>query len=73
MTSCAGATAREGKEDLPDDVLDRTPSVRERDELTLPSYRVLDEIVERIIEGAEGVEEIVAAGFDRRRSRTCCG
>ncbi|MEK6229681.1 MAG: NAD+ synthase [Actinomycetota bacterium] len=56
----------EGKEDLPDDVLDRTPSVRERDELTLPSYRILDEIVERIIEGAEGVEEIVAAGFERR-------
>ena len=56
----------EGKEDLPDDVLDRTPSVRERDELTLPSYRVLDEIVERIIEGAEGVEDIVAAGFERQ-------
>jgi len=56
----------EGKEDLPDDVLDRIPSVRERDEFTLPSYRILDEIVERIIEGAEGVEEIVAAGFERR-------
>jgi NAD+ synthase (glutamine-hydrolysing) len=56
----------EGKEDLPDDVLDRTPSVREREGLSLPSYRILDEIVERILEGAEGVEEIVAAGFDRR-------
>jgi len=57
--------ACEGKEDLPEDVLDRTPSVRGRDALSLPSYRVLDEIVERFIEGAEGVEEVVAAGFDR--------
>jgi len=56
----------EGKEDLPDDVLDRTPSVRERDELSLPSYRILDEIVERIIEGAGGGEEIVAVGFERK-------
>jgi NAD+ synthase (glutamine-hydrolysing) len=54
------------QDDLPEDILDRTPSVRSREEISLPSYRVLDEIVERFIEYGEGVEEVVAAGFDRR-------
>jgi len=54
------------QDDLPEDILDRTPSVRSREEISLPSYRVLDEIVERFIEYGEGVEEVVAAGFERR-------
>jgi len=53
-------------DDLPEDILDRTPSVRSREELSLPSYRVLDEIVERFIEYGDGVDELVEAGFDRR-------
>ena len=56
----------EDEDDLPADILDRTPSVRTREEISLPSYRVLDEIVERFIEYGEGVEEVVAAGFERR-------
>jgi NAD+ synthase (glutamine-hydrolysing) len=54
------------QDDLPEDILDRTPSVRSREELSLPSYRVLDEIVERFIEYGDGIEELVAAGFERR-------
>jgi len=54
------------EDDLPEDLLDRTPSVRSREELSLPSYRVLDKIVEHFMEAGEGVEELVAAGFDRR-------
>ena len=54
------------QDDLPSDILDRTPSVRSREELSLPSYRVLDEIVERFIEYGDGVEELVEAGFDEQ-------
>ncbi len=57
---------------MPEDILDRTPSVRSREELSLLSYRVLDEIVERFIEHGEGVEEVVAAGFDRRTAQESC-
>jgi NAD+ synthase (glutamine-hydrolysing) len=54
------------QDDLPTDILDRTPSVRSREELSLPSYRVLDEIVERFMESGDGVDELVEAGFERR-------
>lgn len=54
------------EDDLPDEILDRTPSVRAREDITLPSYRVLDQVVEHFIEAGEGVEELVAQGFDRR-------
>jgi NAD+ synthase (glutamine-hydrolysing) len=53
-------------EEIPEEALDRTPTIRSRSDLTLPSYRVLDEIVERFIELGEGVEEIEAAGFERK-------
>jgi len=56
----------EDEDDLPEDLLDRPPSVRLREDLSLPSYRVLDQIVEHFMEAGEGVEELVAAGFDRR-------
>lgn len=55
----------EEEDDLPEEVLDRTPTIRSREELSLPSYRELDAIVERFIELGEGVEEIVEAGFHR--------
>ena len=55
----------EEDDDIPEEVLDRTPTIRSREELTLPSYRELDAIIERFIELGEGVEEIEAAGFDR--------
>ncbi len=51
--------------EIPAEILDRTPTIRSRDDLTLPSYRVLDEIVERFIERGEGVDDVVAAGFER--------
>ena len=50
---------------VPEEVLDRQPTIRSRTDLSLPSYRELDEIVERFIERNEGLEEIVAAGFER--------
>ena len=56
----------EEDDDIPEEVLDRTPTIRSREELTLPSYRELDAIIEHFIELGEGVEEIEAAGFDRR-------
>ena len=55
----------EEDDDIPEEVLDRTPTIRSREELSLPSYRELDAIIEHFIELGEGVEEIEAAGFDR--------
>ena len=49
---------------IPEATLERTPSALWSDEVTLPPYGELDEIVERYVERAEGLEDIVAAGFD---------
>ena len=54
---------------IPRRVLDRSPSAElrldQRDDDTLPSYAVLDPILERLIEHEQPIAEIVAAGFDR--------
>jgi NAD+ synthase len=54
---------------IPDRVIDKAPSAElranQKDEDSLPPYRVLDAILERLIEGDQSVAEVVAAGFDR--------
>jgi NAD+ synthase (glutamine-hydrolysing) len=54
---------------IPQSSIDKPPSAElrpgQRDSDTLPPYEVMDRILERHIEQDEGVEEIVAAGFER--------
>ncbi len=54
---------------IPARVIDKPPSAElradQKDEDSLPPYSVLDQILERLIEGEQSVAEIVAAGFDR--------
>lgn len=54
---------------IPERVIDKAPSAElranQKDEDSLPPYAVLDEILERLIEGDQSVAEVVAAGFDR--------
>ncbi len=49
---------------IPESTLVRTPSALWSEEVTLPPYEQLDEIVERYVERAEGLNDIVADGFD---------
>jgi NAD+ synthase (glutamine-hydrolysing) len=55
---------------IPKNVLTKAPSAElrhdQRDEDSLPPYEVLDPILESYIERDEGVEEIVARGFDEQ-------
>jgi NAD+ synthase (glutamine-hydrolysing) len=54
---------------IPERIITRPPSAELRpgqvDQDSLPPYEVLDAILERYMENDEGVEEIIAAGFDR--------
>ena len=54
---------------IPANIIDKPPSAElrpdQKDEDSLPPYEVLDAILERLIEGQESVEQIVAAGFER--------
>jgi NAD+ synthase (glutamine-hydrolysing) len=54
---------------IPERIITRPPSAELRPEQTdqdsLPPYDVLDAILERYMENDQGVEEIIAAGFDR--------
>jgi NAD+ synthase (glutamine-hydrolysing) len=54
---------------IPDRIITRPPSAELRpdqvDQDSLPPYEVLDAILERYMENDQGVDEIVAAGFDR--------
>ena len=56
---------------IPERIITRPPSAELRpdqtDQDSLPPYEVLDAILERYMEEDQGIEEIVAAGFDRRR------
>ncbi|MPZ92864.1 MAG: NAD+ synthase [Actinobacteria bacterium] len=55
---------------IPENVLTKAPSAElrhdQRDEDSLPPYEVLDPILESYIERDEGVDEIVARGFDEQ-------
>jgi NAD+ synthase (glutamine-hydrolysing) len=54
---------------IPERIITRPPSAELRagqvDQDSLPPYEVLDAILERYMENDEGVEEIIADGFDR--------
>jgi len=58
-----------GADPIPDRIITRPPSAELRpgqvDQDSLPPYEVLDEILSRYMEYDQGVEEIVAAGFER--------
>ena len=55
---------------IPQNILDKAPSAELRpdqtDQDSLPPYPVLDAILEGLVEGEQGVDEIVAKGFDRK-------
>jgi NAD+ synthase len=54
---------------IPQRIITKPPSAElrpdQKDEDSLPPYDVLDAILLRLVEHEEGVEQIVAAGFDR--------
>jgi len=54
---------------IPERIITRPPSAELRpdqtDQDSLPPYEILDAILERYMEDDQGVEEIIAAGFDR--------
>ncbi len=58
-----------GAEPIPERIITRPPSAELRadqvDQDSLPPYDVLDAILERYMEDDQGVEDIVAAGFER--------
>jgi NAD+ synthase (glutamine-hydrolysing) len=61
--------ARKGSAVIPESTLTKAPSAELRpnqtDQDSLPPYEVLDPVIERLVEGAESADEVVAAGFDR--------
>jgi len=58
-----------GADPIPERIITRPPSAELRpdqvDQDSLPPYEVLDAILARYMENDQGIEEIVAAGFDR--------
>ena len=58
----------QGREVIPPRIISRPPSAELRpdqtDQDSLPPYEVLDAILERYMEDDQGIESIVAAGFD---------
>jgi NAD+ synthase (glutamine-hydrolysing) len=58
-----------GSNPIPERIITRPPSAElrpdQKDQDSLPPYEVLDAIVERYMEDDEGIEDIVAQGFDR--------
>ena len=58
-----------GSNPIPERIITRPPSAELRpdqtDQDSLPPYEVLDAILERYMENDQGVDAIVAAGFDR--------
>jgi NAD+ synthase (glutamine-hydrolysing) len=58
-----------GANPIPDRIITRPPSAELRpdqvDQDSLPPYEILDAVLSRYMEYDQGVEEIVAAGFDR--------
>jgi NAD+ synthase (glutamine-hydrolysing) len=58
-----------GTAPIPGRIITRPPSAElradQKDQDSLPAYEVLDAIVERYMENDEGIEALVAAGFER--------
>ncbi len=65
---CEYRNQRDGKPVIPPDVLTKPPSAElrpdQKDEDSLPSYAVLDPILQAYVEEDRSLEEIVAMGFD---------
>ena len=70
---CRYVNETEGREIVPDSVLTKEPSAElrpgQRDVDSLPSYEILDPILEAYIEEDKGVGEIVASGYDEEDVR----
>jgi NAD+ synthase (glutamine-hydrolysing) len=58
----------QGAEVIPERIITRPPSAElrpdQKDQDSLPPYEVLDGILQRYMEGDQGLDEIIAAGFD---------
>ena len=58
----------QGPEVIPTRIITRPPSAElrpdQKDQDSLPPYEVLDGILQRYMEGDQGLDEIIAAGFD---------
>ena len=58
----------QGREVIPERIITRPPSAElrpdQKDQDSLPPYEVLDAILQRYMEDDQGIEQIVAAGFD---------
>jgi NAD+ synthase (glutamine-hydrolysing) len=58
-----------GAEPIPERIITRPPSAElrpdQKDQDSLPEYEVLDAIIERYMENDEGVEALIADGFER--------
>ncbi len=70
---CRHINELEGREVVPESVLDKEPSAElredQRDSDSLPPYDVLDPILEAYIEEDKGIGEIVASGYDEEDVR----
>ena len=64
-----GTNGTSGKEPIPERIITRPPSAElrpdQKDQDSLPPYAVLDAILERYMENDQGIESIIAAGFER--------
>ncbi len=70
LATWKNAQANGGKgEIIPRRIITRAPSAElradQKDQDSLPDYEVLDAILQRYMEDDQGIEEIIAAGFDR--------
>ena len=58
-----------GSQPIPERIITRPPSAElrpdQKDQDSLPAYEVLDAIIERYMENDEGVEALIADGFER--------
>ncbi|WP_119070925.1 NAD+ synthase [Rubrobacter indicoceani] len=70
---CRYINSSEGREIIPESVLTKEPSAElredQRDSDSLPSYDVLDPILEAYIEEDKGIGEIIALGFEEEDVR----
>jgi NAD+ synthase (glutamine-hydrolysing) len=59
----------QGVEVIPERIITRPPSAElrpdQKDQDSLPPYEALDGILQRYMEGDQGIEEIIRAGYDR--------
>jgi NAD+ synthase (glutamine-hydrolysing) len=66
---CEDLNHRSGREVVPRAVIEKPPSAElrpdQKDEDSLPSYAVLDQILEGYVEDDRSIADLVAAGFDR--------